>query len=86
MFDGADYPKSLDEEVFDQWLEKGRLSKIGYCYLLIIWDAFDDKYIPAYVENRNHITSYELYPNGSTQESLIAVYDLYSEARISLAY
>jgi hypothetical protein len=29
MFSGPDFPKSLDEEVFGSWLEKGRLSKIG---------------------------------------------------------
>ncbi len=32
MFNGSDFPKSLDEEVFNLWLENGRQSKIGYNY------------------------------------------------------
>jgi hypothetical protein len=30
MFEGSDFPKSLDEETFNGWLENGRQSKIGY--------------------------------------------------------
>lgn len=84
MFDGSDYPKSLDEEEFEGWLEKGRLSKIGYTYLLVVWDALDEKYIPVYKEDRQSIDSYEMYPYAPNQEALVAVYDLYSEARIAL--
>ena len=84
MFDGSDYPKSLDEEAFDHWLEKGRLSKIRYSYLLIIWDAVEEDYVPIYIENRGSIEPYEHYPNASGREALVAVYDLYSEARIRL--
>lgn len=84
MFDGSNYPKSLEEEQFENWLEKGRESKIGYTFLLIVWDALDEKYLPAYIEDRQSIASYELYPYATGQEALVAVYDLYSEARIAL--
>ncbi|MEL6558771.1 MAG: hypothetical protein AAFQ94_11345 [Bacteroidota bacterium] len=85
MFDGSDFPKSLDEQQFEEWLEEGRESKIGYEYLLIIWDAFEEKYQPVYLENRDKISSYELYGNSVSQESLVAAYDLYSESRIMLS-
>ncbi|MEP2026357.1 MAG: hypothetical protein ABJH98_08020 [Reichenbachiella sp.] len=84
MFDGSEYPQSLNEEEFDNWLERGRDSKIAYNYLLIIWDALDEKYLPVYIEDRVGIQLYDPYPYSSSQEALIAVYDLYSEARISL--
>lgn len=84
MFDGSDYPKSLDEEQFEEWLESGRSSKIRYSHLLIVWDALEQKYVPVYVESRQQIEVYERYPYATGQEALIAVYDLYSESRISL--
>ncbi|MEO1052430.1 MAG: hypothetical protein AAFX87_17495 [Bacteroidota bacterium] len=84
MFDGPDYPKSLEEDQFDTWLEQGRTSKIGYHYLLIIWDAFESKYLPIYTEERPKAGDYERYGDAIGQESLVAVYDLYSESRISL--
>ncbi|HEY8936013.1 MAG TPA: hypothetical protein VIM65_12365 [Cyclobacteriaceae bacterium] len=82
MFDGSDFPKSLNEDVFNLWLENGRLSKIGYNYLLIIWDEYDSNYRPVYAEHRNEIGEYEIYKTSTTRESLVAAYDLYSEARI----
>ena len=84
MFDGPDYPKSLEEELFDTWLEEGRESKIGYNYLLIVWDAFEFKYLPVYLEEREKIKRYDLYHESVGQESLVAAYDLYSESRIIL--
>jgi hypothetical protein len=78
MFDGPGFAKSLDEEVFNLWLEKGRLSKIGYHFLLIIWDEYESEYQPVYVEHRDEIETYKT----SGRERLIAVYDLYSESRI----
>jgi hypothetical protein len=78
MFDGPGFPKSLDEEVFNRWLEKGRLSKIGYHYLLIVWDEYESEYQPAYAEHRDEIEKHRT----SSRERLIAVYDLYSESRI----
>lgn len=84
MFDGSGYPMSLDESLFEAWLEKGRESKIGYTHMLIIWDAINEEYLPVYLEDRNKINSYEVHPYAAGSEALIAVYDLYSEARIVL--
>jgi hypothetical protein len=46
MFDGPDYPKSLDEELFERWLEKGRQSNLGYKYLLVLWDTLEENFRP----------------------------------------
>jgi hypothetical protein len=81
MFEGREFPKSLDEEVFDLWLENGRLSKMGYKYLLIIWDEYQAAYQPVYTDHRDDIRKYD---NSSiSRERLVAAYDLYSESRIS---
>lgn len=79
MFDGPDFQKPLDEEVFNRWLENGRNSKIGYHYLLIVWDEYEAAYQPVYVEHRDAISTYK---TSGTREKLIAAYDLYSESRI----
>lgn len=84
MFEGPDYPQSIKEEVFEQWLENGRSSKIGYSFMLIVWNVFDEKLQPVYVETREEIQHYEKYPEAKGSEALIAAYDLYSEGRISL--
>lgn len=83
MFNGPDFPASLEEEVFNEWIEKGKESKLGYHYLLIIWDARESTFIPQYVKERSEFEHYERYPASAAHESLIAVYDLYSESRIS---
>ena len=80
MFDGPDFPKSLDEEVFNRWLENGRLSRIGYHYLVIVWDDFESAYQPVYVARRDEIKTYKA---SGSRERFIAAYDLYSESRIS---
>lgn len=82
MFDGPDFPKSIDEEVFSLWLENGRVRKMGYNYLLIIWDTYDSLYRPVYVQHRDEIGEYEIYKSSIGRESLVAAYDLYSESRI----
>jgi hypothetical protein len=82
MFNGSDFPKSLDEEVFNLWLENGRQSKIGYNYLLIIWDGYESTYRPIYAEHRDEIGQYEPYQSSTGRESLVAAYDLYSESRV----
>ena len=82
MFEGSDFPKSLDEEAFNLWLENGRLSKIRYNYLLIVWDEYESKYRPVYAEHRDEIGEYEIYKTSTGRESLVAAYDLYSESRI----
>ena len=82
MFNSSDFPKALDEETFNTWLENGRLSMLSYNCLLIIWDELEAEYQPVYVEHRNSIQEYERYQNATSRESLIAAYDLYSESRI----
>ncbi|MEQ8239583.1 MAG: hypothetical protein RIA69_10245 [Cyclobacteriaceae bacterium] len=82
MFDGPDFPKSLNEELFEAWLEKGRDQQMGYKYLLIVWDSLDEDYKPVYVEKRSSISLYDDYSGAVSQESLVAAYDLYSESRI----
>ena len=83
MFNGPDFPKALDEEIFNSWLENGRASKIGYSYILIIWDSYDLAYRPFYAEHRDEVAQYERYPAATGREGIVAVYDLYSESRIS---
>lgn len=82
MFDGSAFPQSLEENVFESWLEKGRESKIGYAYLLVVWDAYDEKYLPVYKEDRESIDAFERYESSTGRESLVAAYDLYSESRV----
>jgi hypothetical protein len=82
MFDGSDYPQSLDESLFESWLEKGRASIIPYAYLLIIWDELESRYMPVYTENRNEIRQFARYGDAPDHRLLVAAYDLYSESRI----
>lgn len=82
MFNGPDFPKSLEEDTFNRWLENGRLDKSGYNYLLIIWDEYDAQYRPVYTSDRNELDRYQAYRSSVGRESLIAAYDLYSESRI----
>jgi hypothetical protein len=82
MFDGPDFPRSLDEELFNSWLEDGRLSMLSYNYLLVVWNELDADYQPIYVEHRDKIQEYDRYPGTFGHESLVAAYDLYSESRV----
>lgn len=82
MFDGADFPKSLDEELFESWLEKGRQSKMSYTYLLIIWNELETSYLPVYLESRDDLNEYVKDKTSHDRELLVAAYDLYSEAKI----
>ena len=84
MFEGNQFPGSLDEHEFEKWLEEGRMNRIGYHYLCIIWDAMDERYYPVYVESRDEIKKYQPWESSVSRESLIAAYDLYSESRISV--
>jgi hypothetical protein len=84
MFNGPDYPKALDEEQFDLWLEEGRAQKIKYEYMLILWDAFEEEYVPQYVEGRSDFGDFEYYGESVNNETIVAIYDLYSEARIAI--
>lgn len=85
MFEGPDYPKPLSEDLFDHWLEEGREQKINFEYLLVLWDAFDEKYVPFYVENRSKFNEYEIYGESVNTETIVAIYNLHSEARVSLS-
>jgi hypothetical protein len=82
MFDSSDYPKALEEHLFESWLEAGRASKLSYAYLLIIWDELEGKYLPMYSESREGILDYERFGQSVHQQSLVAAYDLYSESRV----
>jgi hypothetical protein len=79
MFEGPGFPKSLDEEVFKRWLENGRQSKLGYQYLLVVWDEYEASYQPLYVETRDEMVK---HTKSGIGEKLIAAYDLYSESKI----
>tara|TARA_Y100001972_G_scaffold123550_1_gene171017 strand:- start:661 stop:909 length:249 start_codon:yes stop_codon:yes gene_type:complete len=76
------FGKALDEETFDAWMEKGRNSNIGYHYLVIIWNTLEEEYQSAFVEAREELG--QLPSHLGLQEKLVAIYDLYSESRISL--
>lgn len=82
MFESSKLPKSLDEKVFESWLENGRESKMSYLYLFIIWDAVNEQFIPVYSANRTDIQTYESIDGATGREQLVAAYDLYSESRI----
>ena len=82
MFEGLKFPKSLDESIFESWLEAGRSSPIAYNYLLIIWDEWDEKYRPVLVEDRKEIETFAKYGDSASRELLVAAYDLYSESRV----
>ena len=84
MFDSREYPRALDEDQFDLWLEEGRQSKMPFEYMLVLWDEMEGKYHPEYVESREQINKYPLWGEAAGHTSTIAVYDLYSEARITI--
>lgn len=83
MFNGPDFPKPLDEAVFDRWIEAGKQQKLGYQYLLVVWDEYDAAYRPVYVQQRAEIEHYEKYKASTARETLVAAYDLYSESRVA---
>lgn len=82
MFETPERPKSLDEETFESWFEKGRESKISYAYILIIWDEVEENYSPVYLEERAEVEEYQSSGEFYVRQKLVAVYDLYSESRI----
>jgi hypothetical protein len=71
MFNSSEYPKPLDESLFNTWLGQGRASRIPYAYLLIIWDELEGEYLPVFVEKRaddkSIITCVKETPVGATQ-------------------
>lgn len=85
MFDSPEFPQSLEEDVFDAWLEKGRESPIAYEFMLVIWDEAEDCYYPAYAENRQDVLEKNpgFWGESVRHASTVAVYDLFSEAKMS---
>ncbi|MDN4165460.1 hypothetical protein QWY31_08110 [Cytophagales bacterium LB-30] len=81
MFETYHFSKTLDEEVFDTWLSKGRESKIGYSYLLVIWDSWEEDFKPKYFENRDELIGF--CHSVSPSKVMVAAYDLYSESKVS---
>lgn len=82
MFNGPDFPASLDEDTFNRWLENGRASKLGYAYLLVVWDEYESMYRAIYSAGIAEIEKYPRYRSSVGRESLVAAYDLYSESRV----
>lgn len=83
MFDSPEFPQSLDETLFNTWLEIGRKSRIPYAYLLIVWDEIEGNYLPFFAENRSEIEVYEKYGGDSpARQLLVAAFNLYSESRV----
>jgi len=82
MFEGPNYPQPLDESLLEEWLEKGRTSKIPYAYLVVIWDELDSLYAPVYVERRSELQKYARYGQAPDHQLLVAAYDLYSETKV----
>ncbi len=79
MFE-AEFGKPLDESLFEEWLEKGRNSRIGYKYLLVNWNSQHEDFQPIYVTERSAINTHK--QSVGSQDTLVAAYDLYSESRI----
>lgn len=75
------YGKSLDEETFESWLEKGRNTRMGYQYLVVLWDTLEENYLPAYAENKDQVDTYQRHGG---REVIVAAYELYSESRVNL--
>ncbi len=84
MFDSPEFPKSLGEDVFEAWLEKGRESPITYEYMLIVWDGTIDSYQPLYAEDREDVKEKNpgFYGESPTHTATIAIYDLFSESKL----
>lgn len=83
MFESAGFPKALDENTFMEWLEKGRNSRLPVKYLIIIWNDLEENFRPQYEESREDLEIYCQSLRSNSRESLIAVYDIYSESKIN---
>ncbi|MCR9249291.1 MAG: hypothetical protein NXI20_02670 [bacterium] len=71
--------KSLDESVFDQWLEDGKNRMLGEQYMLVIWNELELEFSPMYVVNKSDINT---SLSASIHERILGAYDLYSGSRI----
>ena len=52
--------------------------------MLVVWDDLESDYHPEYVENRTLINKHPFWGNATGHSTTVAVYDLYSEARITI--
>lgn len=77
MFETSDRI-ALSEDQFEEWLEKGRNHKMGYHFMMLIWNALDKSYFVKYLTDRDDIQNFR----PEAQEEIVAIYDLYSESRI----
>ena len=82
MFETLDFVKSLNEDLFDEWLENGRNSRLGYHYMLVVWDKLHEQFKPLYTEDKERIEEFD--NSVVSNEILVAAYDLYSESKISI--
>ena len=82
MFEGAEYPQSLDESTLERWFEQGRSSRIPYTYLVIIWDDRESSYSPVFLEERVELDNYSKDDRGYSNQWFVAAYDLFSESRV----
>lgn len=80
MFESSTSQRSLDEALFENWLENGRSHKLGYQYMMVIWDAFTEDFRSVYLFERADLYSYV----SPQSEEVLAAYDLYSESRMDL--
>lgn len=81
MFENLGFPAHLSEDLFEEWLVKGRDDKIRYSYLVILWDDLEKDYRPVYVPDREGLEKYNEM-RGTVGDVLVAAYDLYSESKI----
>ncbi|QSE96482.1 hypothetical protein [Fulvivirga lutea] len=82
MFDTHNFSKSLEEDVFDSWLEAGRNSKLGYEYMVVVWLTMEEEFKPIYLERRDQLS--ELTDISNLTEVVVAAYDLYSESKVTI--
>lgn len=80
MFESSTSRRSLAEDLFETWLENGRNHKLGYQYMLVIWDEYAENFRPVYLFERSDLHSYV----SPQSEEVLAAYDLYSESRMDL--
>lgn len=80
MFESSTSQRSLAEDLFETWLENGRNHKLGYQYMLVIWDEYTEDFRPVYLFERSDLQSYV----SPQSEEVLAAYDLYSESRMDL--
>ena len=82
MFESSSSQRSLDESLFETWLENGRDHKLGYQYMLVIWDEYTEDFRPVYLFERADLNTYV----SPQSEEVLAAYDLYSESRVELEH